>query len=94
MNHFREKRIIKAVAGVLSLAIFGTLALPSGLNADVCSKALVRCVIDAGLSAFLGLVGGLAAGNLPGALIGTAAVGGTALTFCLLGYDFCIRYFK
>lgn len=94
MNHFRENRIIKAVAGILSLTIFGILALPSGLSADVCSKAFVKCAIDAGLSAFLGLVGGLAAGNLPGALIGTAAVGGTALTFCLLGYDFCIRYFK
>ena len=50
-------------------------------------------MIDAGIGAFLGLVGGFAAGNIAGALIGVAATGGVSLSFCFVGYDFCKRYY-
>ena len=93
MNHFRQNRIIKVTAGVLSLSTFMILVFPPKLSADECDKALTKCLIDAGFGAFLGLVGGFAAGNIPGALIGVAATGGVSLSFCFAGYDFCKRYY-
>lgn len=93
MNHFRQKRILRVFAGVLSLSTFVILVFPPQLSADECDRALTRCLIDAGFGAFLGLVGGFTAGNIPGALIGVAATGGVTLSFCLVGYDFCKRYY-
>lgn len=93
MNHFRQKRILKVFAGVLSLSTFVILVFPPQLSADECDRALTKCLIDAGIGAFLGMVGGFAAGNIPGALIGVAATGGVSLAFCFVGYDFCKRYF-
>jgi hypothetical protein len=93
MYHFRQKRIIKFTAGVLSLTTCVILVFPPKLSANECDRALTKCLIDAGIGAFLGLVGGLAAGNIPGALIGVAATGGISVSFCLVGYDFCKRYY-
>ncbi len=93
MNHFRQKRILKVFASILSLSIFMILVFPPQLSADECDRALTKCLIDAGIGAFLGLVGGFAAGNIPGALFGVAATGGVSLSFCIVGYDFCKRYF-
>jgi len=93
MNHLKRKRSFRITAVVLSLAILMTFAFPPKLSADICSKAFTKCVIDAGIATFVGLVGGFAAGNFPGALLGFAAAGGTSLAFCLVGYDFCKRYF-
>ena len=93
MNHFRQKKIFRFTAGVLSLATCVIIAFPPKLSADECDRALTKCLIDAGFGAFLGLVGGFAAGNIPGALIGVASTAGVSLTFCLVGYDFCKRYY-
>jgi hypothetical protein len=93
MNHFKQKRIYKYIAATLSFIMLVTLAFPQKLSADACIKAFKRCMIDATIATFLGMVGGFAAGNIPGALIGTAATGGTALVFCLAGYDFCKHYY-
>ncbi len=84
---------MKYTAAVLSLTTCVILASPPKLSADECDRALTKCLIDAGIGAFLGLIGGLAAGNIPGALIGAAATAGVSLTFCLAGYDFCKRYY-
>jgi hypothetical protein len=94
MNHLRQKKVLKAVAFVLSLITMVILAFPPELSADECDRALTKCLIDAGFGSFLGLVGGFAAGNIPGALIGVAATAGVSLTFCLVGYDFCKRYYQ
>jgi hypothetical protein len=93
MNHFKQKRIYKGVAAILFFIMLLTFAFPQKLSADVCIKAFKRCVIDATLAAFVGMIGGFAAGNIAGALLGTAATGGTALVFCLVGYDFCKHYY-
>ena len=93
MNHFKQKRIYKYIAATLSFIMLMTLAFPQKLSADACIKAFKMCMIDTILATFLGMVGGFAAGNIPGALIGTAATGGSALGFCLVGYDFCKHYY-
>lgn len=93
MNHLIRKKSFRITAAALSLAILMAFAFPPKLSAGICSKAYIECVIDAGIATFVGLVGGFAAGNFPGALLGFAAAGGTSLTFCLVGYDFCKRYF-
>ena len=93
MNHFRQKKIFKPAAIVLSLTVTVILAFPPELSADECDKALTKCLIDAGFGTFLGLLGGFAAGNIPGALIGVATTAGVSLTFCLVGYDFCKSYY-
>lgn len=81
------------MAATLSLTILMAFVFPPKLSADICSKAFIQCVIDAGIATFVGLVAGFAAGNFPGALLGAAATGGASFTFCLVGYDFCKRYY-
>ncbi len=93
MNQFKRKKTFRITAAALSLALLMAFTFPPQLSADICSKALLKCVIDAGIATFIGLVAGFAAGNFPGALLGVAAGGGTYLTFCLVGYDFCKRYY-
>jgi len=93
MNYFKRKRNFRITAAVLSLTILMAFTLPPQLSADICSKAFLKCMIDAGITSVVGLVAGLAAGNFPGALLGFTAAGGTYLTFCLVGYDFCKRYY-
>ncbi len=93
MDHSKHKRIPKGLAVALSFFILMTLAFPQETPPDVCIKAFKRCMIDAALATLLGMVGGFAAGNMPGALIGTAAAGGTSVVFCLAGYDFCKHYY-
>lgn len=93
MNHFKQKRSFRITTVVLSLSILMAFFSPPKLSADICSKAFIKCAIDAGIATFVSLVAGFAAGNFPGALLGFAAAGGTSLTFCLVGYDFCKRYF-
>ena len=93
MSHFRQNKIPKVTALVVFLIIIVILAFPPELTADECNKALTKCLIDAGFSAILGLIGGFAAGNISGALIGAAATAEVSLAFCLVGYDFCKRYY-
>jgi hypothetical protein len=93
MSHLKQKRSFRITASVLSLAILMALTFPPKLSANVCSKAFIKCVIDAAVASFIGLVAGFAAGNFPGALLGFSAAGGTSLTFCLVGFDFCKRYY-
>jgi hypothetical protein len=93
MNHSKHKRISKGIAAALSFFMLMTLAFPQEPDSDACLKAFKRCMIDATLATLLGMVGGFAAGNIPGALIGTAATGGVSLVFCLTGYDFCKHYY-
>jgi hypothetical protein len=93
VNHLKRKRSFRMTAAALSLAVLMAFAFPPKLSADICSKSLIKCVIDAGITVIVGLVVGYAAGNFPGALLGVAAGGGTHFTFCLVGYDFCKRYF-
>lgn len=93
VNQFKRKEIFRITAAALSLALLMAFTFPPQLSADICSKAFIKCAIDAGITTFIGLVAGFAAGNFPGALIGFVAAGGTSLTFCLVGYDFCKRYY-
>jgi len=93
MNHLKQKGTYKGIAATLSLTVLMMLALPPKLSADVCDKALIKCMVDAGIAAVLGTVVGFFAGNIPGALLGVAAAGGVSLAFCLVGFDFCKRYY-
>lgn len=93
MDRSKHKIISTGVAAALSFFILLNLAFPQEPPADACIRAFKMCMIDAAIAAFLGMVGGFAAGNTPGALIGTAATGGSSLVFCLVGYDFCKHYY-
>jgi dihydroorotase len=50
MNHFKQKRIYKGIATVLSFTMLMTLAFPQKLSADACIKAFKRCMIDAAIA--------------------------------------------
>lgn len=93
MDHSKHKRTSKGIAAALSFFLLMTLAFPREPSADACIHAFKSCIIDAVFATFLGMVGGFAAGNAPGALLGTAATGGFSLVFCLAGYDFCKHYY-
>lgn len=94
MNNFKEKKTKKLIAGVLFLLLLTVIAAPDQLYADVCSRALEDCMLDAGIVAVLGGIAGFFSGNIWGSLLGAAATGAAYSTMCLAGYDFCKRYYK
>ena len=93
MENFKRKKINKCTAGALVLPVLILIAAPHQLLGGDCERALKKCLVDVGIIAVLGGIAGLFAGNIFGALLGTGAAGGTYLTFCLNGYDFCNRYY-
>lgn len=59
--------------------LMGVVTAPSlHANLAVCEEALARCGIDA-------IIAGLTGGPLAFSLWGTG---------CLMGYDFCLRYYR
>ena len=94
MNKFKRKKTKKLIAGVISLSLFMMIASPDQLNAGQCSRALLRCMVDAGIATVLGAIAGFFSGNLFGSMLGAAAAGGSYSTICLAGYDFCKRYYE
>lgn len=93
MKDFKGKKVKKFTAGALVLFILILVGAPHQLLAGDCEAALEKCLVDAGIIAALGTIAGMFAGSIIGALLGTAAAGGTFLTWCLNGYDFCKRYY-
>ena len=94
MIRFKKKEVNSLISAGLILFLLILIVAPSELSAGVCEKAFVKCLLDASFGMLLGIVAGFAVGNIPGALLGVAAVGGASLMFCLAGYDFCINYFQ
>jgi len=80
------------MAGTLTLLtlILATFSYP--LSPDECDKALTQCAIDAGITMSIAIIIALVSGNVA-ALLGAVAAGGTYLSFCFAGYDFCKRYY-
>ena len=93
MNNPRRKKAGKFTATILILFTLVLIAAPQQLFAGVCEKALASCLIDAGITTILGAIGGMFAGNILGALAGAGTAGGSYLSWCLIGYDFCNRYY-
>lgn len=94
MIRIMQKEVNTLISAGLILFLLVLLVSPSELSAGACEKAFVKCLIDAGFGMLLGIVAGFALGNIPGALLGVAAVGGTSFLWCLAGYDFCVHYFQ
>ena len=94
MNNFKGKKTKKLIAGVLFLFLFTMMATPDQLHAGQCTRALMSCMIDAGIATMLGAIAGLFSGNIFGAMLGAVAVGGSYSTMCLGGYHFCKRYYE
>jgi TM2 domain-containing membrane protein YozV len=93
MNILNGKKTKKLIAGVLFLFLFTMIAAPDQLYAGRCGKALMNCMVDAGIAAVLGAIAGFFSGNIIGSILGAATVGGSYSTMCLSGYDFCKRYY-
>jgi len=93
MNNFKGKKTKKLIAGVLFLFLFTMMATPDQLYAGKCTRALIDCMIDAGIATVLGAIAGFFSGNIIGSMLGAVAAGGTYSTMCLGGYDFCKRYY-
>ena len=94
MNNLKGKKTKKFIAGVLFLFLFTMIAAPDQLYARGCGRALMRCMVDAGIATVLGAIAGFFSGNIIGSMLGAAAVGGSYSTMCLSGYDFCKRYYR
>lgn len=94
MIRIMQKEVNSLISAGLILFLLILLVAPSELSAGVCEKAFVKCLLDASLGMLLGIIAGFAVGNIPGALLGVATVGGASLVWCLAGYDFCIHYFQ
>ncbi len=84
----------KLLAGALVLLTFMPLVFPQRLSAGECEKAVVKCLIDIGVVAVVGLVAGAFSANPLGVLYGVSASGGAYLMFCLIGYEFCKLYYE
>ena len=94
MNNFKGKKTKKLIAGVLFLSIFTMMAAPDQLYAGRCTRALMNCMIDAGIATVLGAIAGFFSGNIFGSMLGAVAAGGSYSTMCLGGYHFCKRYYE
>ena len=93
MKISKGKKAKKFTAGALALFTLMLIAAPHQVFSGDCERALLRCVIDAGIATILGTIAGLFSGNIAGALIGAGTAGGSYLTWCFIGYDFCKRYY-
>ncbi len=94
MNTLKGKKTKKLIAGVLLLFLFTMIAAPDQLYAGPCARALMDCTLDAAIATALGAIAGFFSGNVIGSMLGAAAAGGSYLTMCLGGYDFCKRYYE
>ncbi|NIO48982.1 MAG: hypothetical protein GTN73_06055 [Candidatus Aminicenantes bacterium] len=94
MNNSKGKRTKKLIAGALFLFLFTMIAAPDQLYAGRCTRALMNCMVDAGIATVLGAIAGLFSGNIFGSMLGAVAAGSTYSTMCLAGYDFCKRYYE
>lgn len=92
MNNLRGRKTKKLITGALSLFLFMMIAAPDQLSAGRCERALIDCLIDAGIATAMGAVAGFFSAHLVGSLIGAAVAGGSYATMCLAGFDFCLRY--
>jgi len=93
MNNFKGKKAKKLIAGVLFLFLFTMMAAPDQLYAGRCTRALMNCMIDAGIATGLGAIAGFFSSNIAGAMLGAATAGGAYAAMCIGGYDFCLRYY-
>ena len=94
MIRIKHKKVNTLISAGLILFFLVLLVSPGELSAGVCEKAFIKCIIDATISMVLGIAAGVVLGNIPGALLAAAATGGGYFSWCLAGYDFCIRYFQ
>ncbi|NIM58576.1 MAG: hypothetical protein GTO16_06490 [Candidatus Aminicenantes bacterium] len=94
MNNLRGKNAKKLIAGFLFMSLFTMFVAPDQLNAGQCSRALLNCMIDAGIATVLGAIAGFFSGNMFGSMLGAVAAGGSYSTMCLGGYHFCKRYYE
>jgi hypothetical protein len=94
MNNSKGKKTKKLIAVALSLFLFTTIATPHQLFAGQCERAIMRCMIDAGIATMMGAIAGFFSANIFGSLLGAAVAGGSYSTMCLAGYDFCKRYYE
>lgn len=93
MEGSKRKRAGKWISSTLALSIFILIVIPHNLPAKGCRDAFIDCVIDMGIKSALGAIGGFFVGNVHGAIVGSTAVAGSGLLFCLIGYDFCKHYY-
>lgn len=93
MKISKGKKAKKFTAGALALFTLMLIAAPHQVLAGECDRALLKCAVDAWIATLLGTIAGLFSGNIVGALIGAGTAGGSYLTWCLIGYDFCKRYY-
>jgi hypothetical protein len=76
----RNKGIIgfkRFSAAILILVIVGSVSLPAQDHVAICNRALEKCGVQAVIA---GIFGGLNS-------LGAYAAG------CLIGYDFCLKYY-
>ena len=80
MNKIHKNKGNRILIGALVFSLLIGVILAPSLHASraVCERALTRCAIDAGIA-------GLTGGPLVFALWSSG---------CLMGYDFCLRYYE
>lgn len=93
MESSKRKLARKWISSTLALFIFILIAIPHELPAKNCRDAFIECVVDMGIKTVLGAIGGFIVGNIMGAVVGSTAIAGSGLLFCVMGYDFCKRYY-
>ena len=93
MKISKGKKAKKFTAVALALFTLMLIAAPHQVFAGECERALLKCAVDAGIATLLGTIAGMFSGNIVGALIGAGTAGGSYLTWCFIGYDFCKRYY-
>ena len=79
MNKIQKKKGSRILVGALVFSLLMGVVFAPSLHANqaVCERALARCALDA-------MIAGLTGGPLAFALWGSG---------CLMGYDFCMRYY-
>jgi len=79
MKKIHKKKGSRILIGALVFFLFMGVVLAPSLHATraVCERALHRCAVDA-------LIAGMSGGPLAAALWGAG---------CLMGYDFCLKYY-
>jgi hypothetical protein len=73
----RSKRFACAAALIVILAVLAHVPVLAQDNLEICTKALLKCGVDATIA---GLLSG-----------GTALL--LMVMGCLIGYDFCLKYY-
>jgi len=79
MKKIHKKKGSRILIVALVFSLFMGVVLAPSLHATrgICKRGLQRCAVDA-------LIAGMSGGPLAGALWGAG---------CLMGYDFCLRYY-